>query len=129
MAMSKEKSVPRCTVGVITLGTPHQGSSSAQWGTYIAHMGDILTIGGESKLISELKEGSKNLPRLVDSFVRWVNKYSVDISQFYETSRTNYGAKFGFNWNEMVSLAPSLEYVALIVCEGCAPVERVYSGF
>ena len=42
-----EKDIPKYTVGIVFLGTPHRGSASSSWGSLIVQSGKVLGLDGE----------------------------------------------------------------------------------
>ena len=65
------------TVGILFLGTPHQGSSAAEYGTWLAR-----ALGNDTTLLETLK---KNSPTLLEVAQDFEASYSnVDIVCFYE---------------------------------------------
>ena len=65
------------TVGILFLGTPHQGSSAAEYGMWFAR-----ALGNDTTLLETLK---KNSPTLLEVAQDFEASYSnVDIVCFYE---------------------------------------------
>lgn len=91
----------QCTVGIALLGTPHVGSESAVWGTQIARISEISGLGGDKSLIETLQKSSPVLENIIHHFVIWVQNSDVELVQFYEIEKTNYGTAL-FRWNELV---------------------------
>ena len=46
-----EKHIPKHTVGIVFLGTPHRGSASSNWGSLIVQSGKALGLDGEDRIL------------------------------------------------------------------------------
>jgi hypothetical protein len=99
-----EKDIPKYTVGIVFLGTPHRGSASSSWGSLIVQSGKVLGLDGEDRILNDLKKDSEPLEQVVGDFTRWLFDNSVTTVCFYEQYLTDYGSKIGglFPWKEMV---------------------------
>jgi hypothetical protein len=80
------------THGLIFLGTPHQGSETANWATVLL---DVMSIYKETntKMIKNMRKDSDALQRQLDQFASIGMKFETKF--FYEThaTRTIGGAK------------------------------------
>ena len=89
-------------MGVVFLGTPHQGSSFASWGDVLARCGKCLGLGSDETIVNDLRENSQILTDLLHNFTLWLFRMSVNVVCFFEQHQTDYGARFGFTFKEMV---------------------------
>lgn len=106
--------IPKATVGIALLGTPHLGSDMAAFATSIARMTEIAeNFGGsasDTSIMETLRKDSKALIDVVHNFMMWVNNSNVDVRFFYETEKTNWSKKaggmlpFGNRVNDVVSV-------------------------
>jgi hypothetical protein len=96
--------IAKDTVGIVFLGTPHQGSASAKWGHMIAFSGKQLGLTTEDRIWNDLREESGAFKNVLDEFTLWLFNSSVPTVCFYEQYKTDYGAKmFGlWTWKQMV---------------------------
>jgi hypothetical protein len=60
-----EKDIPKYTVGIVFLGTPHRGSASSSWGSLIVQSGKVLGLDGEDRILNDLKKDSEPLQQVV----------------------------------------------------------------
>ena len=99
-----EKHIPKHTVGIVFLGTPHRGSASSNWGSLIVQSGKVLGLDGEDRILDDLKKDSEPLKRVVRDFTKWLFDNSVPTVCFYEQHVTDYGSRAGSvcTWKEMV---------------------------
>ena len=76
--------------GVVFFGTPHRGSSLADWGTMFANILKTASLGSStnSQLSADLKERSKVLQSISKSFVD--RSKSLSIISFYETEKPDW---------------------------------------
>ena len=76
--------------GVAFFGTPHRGSSLADWGTIFANILKVASLGSStnSQLSADLKERSKVLQSISKSFVD--RSKSLSIISFYETEKADW---------------------------------------
>lgn len=95
--------IPRCTVGIVSLGTPHASSTSNEWDEAVMRITEAFGIDEELPLIQNLREGSSKLLDGTHQYLRYLSKNSIDLAQFYETQKTSHGPRIGRRWNEMVS--------------------------
>lgn len=84
--------------GIILLGTPHRGSPAQPIGSIIARAAEALGYG-ESTLMVDVKEGSKDIHDLVSKFTRIVIRNRIAetgaIVCFFENQKTNYSCRAG----------------------------------
>ncbi len=64
-------------VGILFLGTPHQGSSAAEYGKWLAR-----ALGNDTSLLETLKRNSPTLLEVAQDFEASYNE--VDVVCFYE---------------------------------------------
>ena len=93
------KEVVAATYGVVFLGTPHKGSSSASLGKIAYHITELATRRPNIKLLQGLERHSEVLTRIGDSFLQTVLKYELSIYSFREERETRKYVVF----NTMVS--------------------------
>ena len=76
--------------GVAFFGTPHRGSSLAEWGTHFANILNIASFGTKtnSQLSADLEERSRILRSISKSFVD--RGKNLDILSFYETEKAEW---------------------------------------
>jgi hypothetical protein len=70
------------TRGIIFLGTPHHGSSTAKYGEMLAKIAKAVGRGADTKLIHTLRKDSPELMKLARSFTDIYD--DMDIFCFYE---------------------------------------------
>jgi hypothetical protein len=106
LANSRETAsfVAKATVGVVFLGTPHRGSECAKWAQLIAWSGKQLGLTTEYKILTDLQKDSETLKNVLHEFSLWLFHMSVPTVCFYEQYKTDYGAKVGAKWKEMVCI-------------------------
>jgi hypothetical protein len=84
--------------GIIFLGTPHRGSPAQPIGSIIARAAEALGYG-ESTLMMDVKEDSKDIYDLVNKFTKIVIRNRIAetsaIVCFFENQKTNYGRRAG----------------------------------
>jgi hypothetical protein len=112
LANSREDAsfIAKATVGMVFLGTPHRGSECAKWGQLIAWSGKQLGLDTEDRILKDLQEDSEALKNVLHEFSLWLFRMSVPSICFYEQYPTDYGARVGGEWKEMV-------------CINCAPLK------
>ncbi|KAK3367665.1 hypothetical protein B0H63DRAFT_489599 [Podospora didyma] len=90
LSKSSHHSIKRCTSGVAFFGTPHVGTSAANFASIVLSIGSIFT-RTNSTVVRQLRENSESLHTQLQQF----NPISCDfqIVVFYETYKTN--IKFG----------------------------------
>ena len=72
------KNIRMATAGILFLGTPHQGSSAAEYGLWLGR-----ALGNDTTLLETLKKNSPTLREVAQDFEA---SYShVDIVCYYET--------------------------------------------
>lgn len=79
----------------------------------IGEVSSAFGLGGEPTLVKELTEGSKKLAEIVHQYMMWVSTFAVEVTQFFETQQTNYGARFGVRVNRMVRFRVDFDAVSL----------------
>lgn len=63
----------------------------------IAQVAQVFGAQASDKTIMEaLRADTPMMHDMVDTFLTWVNKHSVDVRCFFEENLTNYGGKGGF---------------------------------
>lgn len=84
------------TVGVIFLGTPHNGChfASSRWADLFTSLGESL-FHGEDRVVKALVEDSEILLDCLQNFARWVIQERVPVVCFYENQKTNLGRRVG----------------------------------
>ena len=89
--------------GVVFFGTPHRGSSLADWGTMFANILKAASLGSStnSQLSADLKERSKVLQSISKSFVD--RSKSLSITSFYETEKADWLSCRVLNSNPILS--------------------------
>jgi hypothetical protein len=80
------KSIEKNTIGIVFLGTPHQGSNKATYGKVLANLAAIASHGPASPLIDTLRMNSDSLARLNSDFRVQLPNYQV--VSLYEMRRT-----------------------------------------
>ena len=80
------------TVGILFLGTPHQGSSAAEYGIWLAR-----ALRSNTTLLETLKKNSPTLLEVAQDFHASYN--NVDIVCFYETRDGPMGIQVCFHLN------------------------------
>lgn len=84
--------------GIIFLGTPHRGSPAQPIGSIIAGAAEALGYG-ESTLIMDVTEDSKDIYDLVNKFTKIVIRNRIAetgaIVCFFENKKTNYSRRAG----------------------------------
>ena len=71
------KDIRMATAGILFLGTPHQGSSAAEYGMWLAR-----ALGNDTTLLETLKKNSPTLQEVAQDFE--ASYSNVDIVCFYE---------------------------------------------
>ena len=80
------KDIKIATAGILFLGTPHQGSSAAEYGIWLAR-----ALGNDTALLETLKKNSSTLLEVAQDFE---NSYSnADIVCFYEKKDGPFGTQ------------------------------------
>jgi len=82
LASRRFGSIRESTRGIIFLGTPHNGSSSAKYGEILAGIARALGRGSDTKLVHALREDSPELMKLARNFSDIYE--DIDIFCFYE---------------------------------------------
>ena len=67
------------------MGTPHRGSSLANWGSILAGIGKMMFLSPTRQLLDDLKSNSKALSEISEDFVKIVCRYSI--KSFYEENK------------------------------------------
>lgn len=76
-------SISESTVGIIFLGTPHQGSKKVAYATVLSNIAIALRNKTQPRLVKALQINSEELMQLAADFRLQVSKYHV--YSFYET--------------------------------------------
>ncbi|KAK0127802.1 hypothetical protein ONS96_007307 [Cadophora gregata f. sp. sojae] len=71
--------------GIIFFGTPHQGSSIANYATILARVPSILANKPRPQLLEALRKESGELKSLTEKFKRLLDTNSFNVVSFYET--------------------------------------------
>lgn len=71
------KDIRMATAGILFLGTPHQGSSVAEYGTWLAR-----ALGKNTTMLETLKKNSQTLHEVAQDFE--ASYSNLDIVCFYE---------------------------------------------
>jgi hypothetical protein len=79
------KQIYNSTLGVIFFGTPHQGSSTANYATTITRNLLILANKPNAELLESLRTGSPVLKQLDDDWKTHHERRPYEIASFYET--------------------------------------------
>ena len=89
--------------GVVFFGTPHKGSSLADWGTMFANILKAASLGSSTnaRLSADLEERSKVLQSISKSFVD--RSKLLSIISFYETEKADWVNCRVFNPNPILS--------------------------
>ncbi|KAI4115486.1 MAG: hypothetical protein LQ345_003915, partial [Seirophora villosa] len=82
------KEIAPATYGVIFLGTPHRGSTSASMGKMALHVSEVFTLRPNLKLLQGLEKHSEILDRLGDDFHQTILKHNLTIYSFREERET-----------------------------------------
>ncbi|KAK2599135.1 hypothetical protein QQS21_005396 [Conoideocrella luteorostrata] len=108
--------IAESTVGVIFLGTPHRGSSAAQWGALIASLAPPGYVTTEDRLLKALEQQSDSLADRLRDFSQWLFSESVSVVCAFEQFATDYSSRAGF----LGKLLPSKD---LVVPESSACID------
>ena len=76
--------------GVVFLGTPHRGSNSAYWASFVARALQVVQfgVGTNSTLLRDLQSSSKVLS---DISQQWLERSTpLSIRTFYETDKLDF---------------------------------------
>jgi len=98
--------IAESTVGVIFLGTPHQGCQVASWGRWVATLAPPGVVT-EHRLLEVLEEQSDASTDRLHDFSRWLFSESVPTICGFERLVTDYSSRMGF----MGKVAPLKELV------------------
>lgn len=79
-------SINESTVGIVFLGTPHQGSEKATYGKILARVAETAAHKPKSRIISALQANSDPFMRLTSDFRFQLSDYHV--VSFYELRPT-----------------------------------------
>jgi cytochrome bd-type quinol oxidase subunit 1 len=87
------KHIFNSTLGIIFFGTPHQGSSIANYATTLTRTLHILANKPNAELLKSLQKGSPSLKHLGEEWKKHHDRRPYEIVSFYET-RTMKGLKY-----------------------------------
>jgi hypothetical protein len=90
---SKWTDIARSTTGIVFLGTPHRGCVAANWGAFIATLGQ-WHIGSEPRIPKFLEYHSDALTHLLCRFSAWLWQENVSVVCYFENEPTDYIARF-----------------------------------
>ncbi|KAE9372043.1 hypothetical protein N431DRAFT_482911 [Stipitochalara longipes BDJ] len=79
------KKIYNSTLGIIFFGTPHQGSSLANYATAITRTLLVLANKPNAELLESLRKGSPALKKLGDDWKTHHERRPYDVVSFYET--------------------------------------------
>ncbi|KAL9016862.1 MAG: hypothetical protein Q9185_005812 [Variospora sp. 1 TL-2023] len=82
------KDIAPATHGVVFLGTPHRGSTSASMGKMAFHITEVFTQRPNLKLLRGLEKHSDILDRVGDSFYQTIMKHNLSVYSFREARET-----------------------------------------
>lgn len=81
------RSIYVSTFAIAFLGTPHEGSGVANWGTMLHGMVGHVGLGSEPVLIRTLRKDNETLDNLNTHFLNIMQKFEVAL--VYEAQKTN----------------------------------------
>ena len=90
--ISHDYNIFSCTHSILFFGTPHHGSSKANWLDYAMRLGRAATLGQHSRksdLVSALQKESETLQNITDYFVPLMRHFRIYF--FWEQLRTDLG--------------------------------------
>ena len=82
------KYIAPATFGIVFLGTPHRGSTSASLGKIAYRITKAVTRRPNLQLFKGLERNSEVLDRVGDSFVQTIDKHKVHVCTFREELET-----------------------------------------
>lgn len=99
--------IQQCTVGVSFLGTPHHGTNAATLAAAVTRVSEHSGMrrerpGEEEGGEMPPNDGADVLRHIVDKFMMWANRSSVDLTCFFETRMTHYSSSKHTRWNDIV---------------------------
>lgn len=84
----RDNPITRDTLGIMFLGTPHRGSDVAFWGTLLAKLADVVTLGPiRTQVLEDLKRKSDMLGAICSQFIERSESLHL-IFSIYERQRT-----------------------------------------
>ena len=83
-AMHRSRVCRSQTKFVIFLGTPHRGSSFAEWGAIASNIASFALQGSNKRIVKTLDVNSEVLDNIQDEFQRLVLESSIMIHSFQE---------------------------------------------
>ncbi|KAF8854985.1 hypothetical protein BDZ45DRAFT_596319, partial [Acephala macrosclerotiorum] len=81
---SKFLRVYESTKSIVFLGTPHNGSGAANWGSLAGNLAQFALQGTNKKILKALAPNSELLERLRDVFLQILEDGNISIHSFYE---------------------------------------------
>lgn len=81
-----------CTHGLLFFGTPHHGSNTADWLSYLEKVTALTTSHRKSSLVNALRRESETLQNITDYFVPLMKHFNIFF--FWEQEKTKLPGRF-----------------------------------